>query len=175
MTTSSHEAETKKKTTTKTEFTSPSKVRTARKSSLPGPKKTRQTEKLEGRQQEAKAKKFMEMKKRKQCKLKLRTPGRKVQDAAAAAARSRLRLKVKRSSHRQYSLSSKRTRSPMNSSERIEEMFSEVQQVAWDAISISETWRQGKKIWETQQGHIMVESGKFKNKHGVATIVEQKM
>ena len=34
----------------------------------------------------------------------------------------------------------------MNSSERIEELFSELQQVTWDVILISETWRQGKEI-----------------------------
>ena len=31
----------------------------------------------------------------------------------------------------------------MNSSERIEELFSELHQVTWDVILISETWRQG--------------------------------
>ena len=45
----------------------------------------------------------------------------------------------------------KNTRS-MNTSERLEELFSEVHQVAWDVKLISETWRQGKEIWETQQG-----------------------
>ena len=64
----------------------------------------------------------------------------------------------------------KNTRS-MNSSERLEELFNEVHQVAWDVILISERWRQGKEIWETQQGHIMVESGKFTNKHGVAILL----
>ena len=58
----------------------------------------------------------------------------------------------------------------MNSSERQEELFSEVHRVNWDAILISETRRQGKEVWETQQGHIVVESGKFTNKHGVAII-----
>ena len=62
----------------------------------------------------------------------------------------------------------------MNSSERIEELFSELHQVTWDVILISETWRQGKEIWETQQGHIMVESGKFINKHGVAILLNRK-
>ena len=46
----------------------------------------------------------------------------------------------------------------MNSSERLEELFSEVHQARWDVILISETWRQGKEVWETQQGHIVVES-----------------
>ena len=35
----------------------------------------------------------------------------------------------------------------MNSSERIEELISELQQVTWDVILITETWRQGKEIW----------------------------
>ena len=46
--------------------------------------------------------------------------------------------------------------------------------MAWDAILISETWRQSKEIWETQQGHIMVESGKFTNKHGVAILLNRR-
>ena len=61
----------------------------------------------------------------------------------------------------------KNTRS-LKSSERLEEVFSELNEIEWDAILISETWRQSKEIWETQQGHIMVESGKFTNKHGVS-------
>ena len=62
----------------------------------------------------------------------------------------------------------------MNSSERLEELFNEVHQMAWDVIWISETWRQGKEIWETQQGHIMVESGKFTDKHGVAILLNRR-
>ena len=41
-------------------------------------------------------------------------------------------------------------------------------------ILISETWRQGKEIWETEQGHIVIESGKFTNKHGVAIILNKR-
>ena len=67
----------------------------------------------------------------------------------------------------------KNTRS-LNSSERLEELFKEVHQMAWDAILISETWRQSKEIWETQQGHIMVESGKFTNKHGFAILLKRR-
>ena len=62
----------------------------------------------------------------------------------------------------------------MNSSERLEELFSEIHQVAWDAILISETWRQNNEIWETQQDHIMVESGIFTNKHGVAILLNKR-
>ena len=44
----------------------------------------------------------------------------------------------------------------------------------WEAILISETWRQGKEIWETSQGHIVIESGKFPNKHGVAILLNRR-
>ena len=97
-TTSSHEDKKTENKIKKTEFTSLSKARTARKSSLREAKKKKQKKNIEKRQQEAKAKRCMELAKRKQCKSKLPTPGRRVQDAAAAAARSRLRLKVKKSS-----------------------------------------------------------------------------
>ena len=66
----------------------------------------------------------------------------------------------------------KNTRS-MSSSQRLEELFSEVYRVRWDVILISETWRQGKEIWETAQGHIVIESGKFTSKHGVASILNR--
>ena len=56
----------------------------------------------------------------------------------------------------------------MNSSDSIDELLSELQKVEWDVILISETWRQGKEIWKTQQGHMMIESGKLNNKHRVA-------
>ena len=67
----------------------------------------------------------------------------------------------------------KNTRS-LNSSERLEEMHSELHDIRWDATLISETWRQSKEIWETQQSHIMVESGKFTNKHGVAILLNRR-
>ena len=63
---------------------------------------------------------------------------------------------------------------PLSSSELLEEMFSELHKIDWDAILISETWRQNKEIWETQQGHIRVESGKFTNKHGVAILLHRR-
>ena len=37
-----------------------------------------------------------------------------------------------------------------------------------------ETWRPGKEVWETEQGHIVIESGKFTNKHGVAIIMNSR-
>ena len=67
----------------------------------------------------------------------------------------------------------KNTRS-MNSSERLEELIKEVHRVRWDAILISETWRQGKDVWETQQGHNVVESGLFNNTHGVAILLNRR-
>ena len=67
----------------------------------------------------------------------------------------------------------KNTRS-LSTSERFEEMCKELQDTSWDAILISETWRQNKEIWETQHGHIMVESGKFSNKHGVAILLNKR-
>ena len=61
----------------------------------------------------------------------------------------------------------------MNSSQRIEELFQEVQARTWDVILVSETWRSNEEVWESNQGHI-VESGKFTNKHGVAIILHRR-
>ena len=62
----------------------------------------------------------------------------------------------------------------MCSSERLEELFSELYRARWDVILISEIWRQGTDIWETEQGHIVIEFGKFTNKHGVAIILNKR-
>ena len=72
-----------------------------------------------------------------------------------------------------FTVLQKNTRS-LSTSERFEEMCKELQDTSWDAILISETWRQNKEIWETQHGHIMVESGKFSNKHGVAILLNKR-
>ena len=61
----------------------------------------------------------------------------------------------------------------MSSNERLDELIRELYRVDWDVILISETWRQNKEVWETQQGHIMVESGQFINKHGVAILLNK--
>ena len=53
-------------------------------------------------------------------------------------------------------------------------MISELHRVDWDVILISETWRQSKEIWETQQGYIMVESGQVINKHGGAIMLNKR-
>ena len=60
--------------------------------------------------------------------------------------------------------------SSMSSNERLDELIRELYRVDWDVILISETWRQNKEVWETQQGHIMVESSQVINKHGVVIL-----
>ena len=63
----------------------------------------------------------------------------------------------------------------LNSSERFEELTQEVEGCRWDATIICETWRASNaEIWETQQGHIFMGSGKFENKHGVGILVNKK-
>ena len=62
----------------------------------------------------------------------------------------------------------------MSSNERLDELIRELYRVDWDVILISETWRKNKEVWETQQGHIMVESGQFINKHGVAILLNKR-
>ena len=59
----------------------------------------------------------------------------------------------------------------MSSSERFEELLQEVHGAKWDVMLISETWRPNNEVWETEQGRVVIESGKFTNKHGVAIIV----
>ena len=68
----------------------------------------------------------------------------------------------------------KNTRS-LNSSERIEEMFSEVQGSKWDVILVSETWRSSKEEkWEPNQGHVVMGARKIEDKHSVAIILKKK-
>ena len=43
-----------------------------------------------------------------------------------------------------------------------------------DVTVVSETWRPNREIWESEQGHVVVESGNFVNKHGVAIIVNSR-
>ena len=59
----------------------------------------------------------------------------------------------------------------MSSGERFGELLQEVHGAKWDVTLNSETWRPNKEVWETEQGHVVIESGKFTNKHGVAIIV----
>ena len=51
----------------------------------------------------------------------------------------------------------------MSSSERFEELVQEVQGAKWDVILVSLAWC-----------HVIMESGKFVNKHGVAIIVNKR-
>ena len=90
----------------------------------------------------------------------MRTQKAKVQ---AAAALKQVRQQVRQ------------TVRSLTSSERIEELTQEVEGCRWDAKLISETWRSSNaEIWETQQGHIFMGAGKFKNKHGVGILLNKK-
>ena len=63
----------------------------------------------------------------------------------------------------------------MHSSEKIEEMVSELEGYRWDAILLSETWRHEQaEIWETHHKHIFKGSGKFDNKHGVGIMLNKR-
>ena len=58
---------------------------------------------------------------------------------------------------------------------KIEEMVSELEGYRWDAILLSETWRQEQaEIWETHHEHIFMGSGKFDNKHGVGIMLNKR-
>ena len=64
----------------------------------------------------------------------------------------------------------------MHSSEKIEEMVSELEGHRWDAILLSETWRHEQvEIWETHHKHIFMGFGKFDNKHGVGIMLNKKV
>ena len=63
----------------------------------------------------------------------------------------------------------------MHSSEKIEEMVSELEGYRWDAILLSETWRhEMSEIWETHHKHIFMGAGKYDNKHGVGIMLKKK-
>ena len=63
----------------------------------------------------------------------------------------------------------------MHSSERIEEMVCELEGYGWDAILLSDTWRQDKsEILETHHKHIFTGAGKYDNKHGVGIMLNKK-
>ena len=74
-----------------------------------------------------------------------------------------------------HSLYCKKNMRSMHSSEKIEEMVSELEGYRWDAILLNETWRQEQaEIWETHHKHIFMGSGKFDNKHGVGTMLNKR-
>ena len=54
-----------------------------------------------------------------------------------------------------------------HSSEKIEELVTELEGYRWDAILLNETWRhEPAELWETQHKHIFMGVGKYDNKHG---------
>ena len=55
-----------------------------------------------------------------------------------------------------------------HSSEKIEELVTELEGYRWDAILLSETWRhEPAELWEIHHNHIFMGAGKYENKHGV--------
>ena len=74
-----------------------------------------------------------------------------------------------------HSLYYKKNMRSMHSSEKIEEMVSELEGYRWDAIFLNETWRHEQaEIWETHHKHIFMGSGKFDNKHGVGIMLNKR-
>ena len=64
----------------------------------------------------------------------------------------------------------------LNSSHRVEDLIRELEGCKWDALLISASWRPEKaEIWETRQGHLYMEAGKFESKHGVGILLNKKM
>ena len=58
----------------------------------------------------------------------------------------------------------------MHSSEKIEELVTELEGYRWDAILLNETWRhEPAELWETHHKHIFMGAGKYDNKHGVGS------
>ena len=73
-----------------------------------------------------------------------------------------------------FHYSSKNMRS-MHSSEKIEELVSELEGYRWDAILCNETWRHEQaEIWETHHKTHLHGSGKFDNKHGVGIMLNKR-
>ena len=66
-----------------------------------------------------------------------------------------------------------KNRRSTHSSERIEEMVCELEGYRWDALLLSETWRQAKK-WETRHKHIFMGAGRYDDKHGVGILLNKK-
>ena len=63
----------------------------------------------------------------------------------------------------------------MHSSEKIEELVTELEGYRWDAILLSETWRhEPAEIWETHHNHIFMGAGKYENKHGVGIMLNRR-
>ena len=63
----------------------------------------------------------------------------------------------------------------MHSSEKIEELATELEGYRWDAIFLNETWRhEPAELWETQHKHIFMGAGKYDNKHGVGIMLNKR-
>ena len=63
----------------------------------------------------------------------------------------------------------------MHSSEKIEELVTELEGYRWDAILLSESWRhEPAELWETHHNHIFMGAGKYDNKHGVGIMLNRR-
>ena len=63
----------------------------------------------------------------------------------------------------------------MHSSEKIEELVTELEGYRWDAILLNETWRhEPAELWETHHKHIFMGAGKYDNKHGVGIMLNKR-
>ena len=63
----------------------------------------------------------------------------------------------------------------MHSSEKTEEMVSELEGYRWDAILLSQTWRHEQaEIWETHHKHIFMGAGNYDNKQGVGIMLNKR-
>ena len=64
----------------------------------------------------------------------------------------------------------------MHSSEKIEELVTELEGYRWDAILLSETWRhEPAELWETHHNPIFMGAGKYENKTRSWHHAEQKV
>ena len=63
----------------------------------------------------------------------------------------------------------------LKSDDRVEELIRELDSTNWDAILLSETWREAKReYWETAEGHIFIGAGWAENSRGVAILLRSK-
>ena len=73
-----------------------------------------------------------------------------------------------------YSSKKKNMRS-MHSSEKIEELVTELEGYRWDAILLNETWRHEQaELWETHNKHTFMGAGKYDNKHWVGIMLNKR-
>ena len=63
----------------------------------------------------------------------------------------------------------------MHSSDKIEELVTELEGYRWDTIFLNETWRHKlAELWETHHKHIFMGAGKYDNKHGVGIMLNKR-